>query len=167
MPFHDRVPMRVASIHLHPPVGGQPMVTKDACEAVENRGIAGNRRYFAKKRSNGDWSRRQVTLIEREQIADHAAALGLSGFAPGIVRSNLETQGIELVPLVGRRLEIGTAILEITGPRDPCAKMDAIAPGLRRRMEEDRQGVLARVVRSGTIRAGDPIRVLPPDSPNS
>jgi MOSC domain-containing protein YiiM len=143
------------------------MVSTEGCEAVENRGIAGNDRYFSRKGRSGEWSRRQVTLIEREQIAAHADALGLSELAPGAVRANLETEGIELVPLVGRRLEVGAAILEITGPRDPCAKMDEIAPGLRRLMEEDRQGVLARVVRSGTIRAGDPIRLLSSDSSTS
>jgi MOSC domain-containing protein YiiM len=159
--FHLGVSMRVVSIHLHPPVGGRSMVAAMACEVVEDRGIVGNRRYFAKRRSNGEWSRRQVTLIEREQLASHAASLGLPGFDPGVVRSNLETEGIELVPLVGRRLEIGTAVLEITAPRDPCAKMDAIVPGLRRLMEANRQGVLARVVRSGAFLVGDPIRILP------
>jgi len=35
--------------------------------------------------------------------------------------------------------------------------MDAICQGLRDLMENDRQGVLAQVVKSGTIRVGDPI----------
>jgi MOSC domain-containing protein YiiM len=38
--------------------------------------------------------------------------------------------------------------------------MDAICKGLRERMLEDRQGVLAEVRRSGKVRVGDQIRVV-------
>jgi MOSC domain-containing protein YiiM len=152
---------RVASLHLHPSEAGEPLRSVTTFEVVEQKGIAGNPRYFARKGRDGQPTKRQVTLIEREQIAEHAAALGLETIPPGVVRSNIETEGIELVPLAGRQIEIGTAVLEIAGPRDPCSKMDAICQGLRERMMQDRQGVLARVIRSGTIRAGDAIRVLP------
>ena len=47
-------------------------------------------------------------------------------------------------------------------PRDPCAKMDAICQGLRARMMDQRQGVLAEVVRSGAVRVGDAILILEP-----
>lgn len=124
-------------------------------------GLVGDRRYFGRKGQDGAPGKRQVTLIEREQLAEHASALGLRELPPGAVRSNIETEGIELVPLIGHRIVIGTAILEIAAPRDPCSKMDEVAPGLRERMLQDRQGVLARVVRSGVIQRGDPIHVLP------
>ena len=45
-------------------------------------------------------------------------------------------------------------------PRLPCHQMDAIAPGLRKLMEEGRQGVMAEVIRSGVVRAGDVIRLM-------
>jgi MOSC domain-containing protein YiiM len=35
--------------------------------------------------------------------------------------------------------------------------MDAICQGLRERMMDKRQGVLAEVIRAGKIRVGDPI----------
>ena len=104
-------------------------------------------------------ARRQVTLIEREQIAEHATALGLPSITPGAVRSNIETTGINLIALLGHEVEIGEAVLRLYEPRDPCAKMDAICQGLRARMMDQRQGVLAEVVRTGTVRVGDPIRV--------
>ena len=44
-------------------------------------------------------------------------------------------------------------------PRDPCEKMDAICRGLRDLMMENRQGVLAQVIRSGRIKIGDSIRL--------
>ena len=42
--------------------------------------------------------------------------------------------------------------------------MDALCQGLRERMGDSQQGVLARVVRSGVIRVGDPIRLAKPDA---
>jgi MOSC domain-containing protein YiiM len=40
--------------------------------------------------------------------------------------------------------------------------MDAVSPGLRQRMMDSCQGVLAEVRRSGKVRAGDPIRLRLP-----
>jgi MOSC domain-containing protein YiiM len=97
--------------------------------------------------------------MEREQIDDHAKALG-KDIVPGAVRSNVETTGIDLVSLVGREVAIGDAVLYFVEPRDPCDKMDAVCQGLRERMLNNRQGVLAEVRRSGTVRVGDLIRPL-------
>ena len=152
----------VASLHLHPVEAGQPLQEVAAIDVVEAKGIAGEPRYFGRmSQTSGQPSRRQVTLIEREQIAAHATALGLASIAPGAVRSNIETSGIDLVALVGREIEIGEAVLLLYAPRDPCAKMDALCHGLRRLMMNNRQGVLAQVLRSGTIRVGDPIKLRP------
>lgn len=151
---------RVASLHLHPDEGGQPLRSVESLELVEQKGIVGNRRYFNRKGRDGQPTKRQVTLIEREQIAEHAAALTLETIRPGQVRSNIETEGIALVALIGKQVEVGTALLEFAAPRDPCAKMDAICQGLRELMLPQKQGVLARVIRSGTVRVGDTVRVL-------
>jgi MOSC domain-containing protein YiiM len=146
----------VASLHLHPAESGQPLQPVESFEVVEGKGVAGDARYFGRlSRDSGHPSRRQVTLIEREQIAEHAAGLGLPAIAPGAVRSNIETSGINLITLLGREIEIGEAVLRLYAPRDPCAKMDAICQGLRARMMDQRQGVLAEVVRSGKVRVGD------------
>jgi MOSC domain-containing protein YiiM len=149
---------RVASLHLHPAEPGTPLQSIDAVELVADRGIQGDTRYFGRlSRDTGHPPRRQLTLIEREQIAEHAAALGLPSIPPGAVRSNIETTGINLISLLGREVEIGSAVLLLHSPRDPCAKMDAICQGLRALMMDSRQGVLAQVIRSGTIRVGDAI----------
>ena len=68
---------------------------------------------------------------------------------------------IELVKFAGHQVQIGTSILIFYEPRKPCHKMDALEPGLRERMENCRQGMMAQVVRSGTIRVGDAITPLP------
>jgi MOSC domain-containing protein YiiM len=99
-------------------------------------------------------------LIEREQIAGHAAALGLASIPPGAVRANIETTGLDLMAFLGKRIQIGESLLSIYEARRPCEKMDAVCFGLRRLMENQRQGVLAEVVRSGKIKVGDPISVV-------
>jgi MOSC domain-containing protein YiiM len=152
---------RVASLHLHPPEPGAALLAIETVEIVEGRGIQGDTRYFGRlSRQTGQPTRRQVTLIEREEIAEHAAALGQRSIAPGAVRSNIETTGINLIALLGREVAVGEAVLRLYAPRDPCAKMDAICQGLRARMMNQRQGVLAEVVRSGKIRVGDAIRLV-------
>lgn len=149
---------RVAFLHLHPAVAGLPFQAVSEFHLEEGKGIAGNPRYFARRSRSGGLSKRQVSLIEREQIAQHAVALGLEKIAPGTVRANIETEGIDLISLVGRNVQIGTAILFFYEPRTPCEKMDQICRGLRALMDNSRQGVMAQVVRSGVIQIGNEIK---------
>jgi MOSC domain-containing protein YiiM len=136
------------------------MQTAQQIEVIEAKGILNEPRYFGRKsRDSGEPSKRQITLMEREQIAEHAAAIGLETIPAGAVRSNIETTGIDLVSLIGKEVEIGEAILLLYGARDPCEQMDAICQGLRELMLNNRQGVLAQVIRSGKIQVGDRIRV--------
>ena len=148
---------RVASLHLHPATPGADFTDVTEMQLVAQKGIEGNPRYFAKRNLAGQPSRRQVTLIERGVIAEHAARLALASIPPGKVRSNIETEGINLVPLIGQTIRIGSAVLYLYDRRTPCAKMDAICPGLRKQMENGQQGVLAQVIESGRIAVGDPI----------
>jgi MOSC domain-containing protein YiiM len=150
----------VASLHLHPPDSGAPLLKVDVVEAVQAKGIVGDARFFGRlSRETGQPTRRQVSLIEREQIASHATALLLPSIAPGAVRSNIETSGVDLISLLGQEVEIGEVVLRICIPRTPCPKMDAICQGLRELMLNERQGVMAEVLRSGKMRVGDPIRL--------
>lgn len=149
---------RVASLHLHPEKSGEPLRTVEQIEVVEQKGIRGNPRKFGvTSRSTGQPSKRQVTLIEREQISEHATTLGLETIAPGAGRSNIETSGVNLIELLGREVRIGGATLLFYEARLPCEKMDRLCAGLRRLMENNRQGVLAQVIRGGVIRVGDEI----------
>lgn len=135
------------------------MQNTEFIDAVAGRGIVGNPRYFDRvSRTTGKPTRRQISLIEREQIAEHAAALGLESIQPGAVRANIETQGVNLVTLVGRQIQIGEAVLLLYEPRLPCSKMDAVCAGLRALMADNRQGVMAEVIQSGRIKVGDCIR---------
>lgn len=149
---------RVTSLHLHPGKPGEPLRAVEQIDLVAQKGIVGNGRYFGRiSRTSGQPSKRQVSLIEREQISEHAATLGLPGIPPGAVRSNIETSGVDLISLIGREVRIGGATLLFYEARTPCEKMDRICEGLRALMEDRRQGVLAQVVRGGVIRVGDEI----------
>lgn len=148
---------RVASLHLHSVLPWERMQDVFSMELVAGKGIVGNRRYFNQP------TRRQVTLIEREQVTEHAAVLDLDQIAPGRVRSNIETTGIWFRKLVGKHVQIGaSAVLFLYEARIPCHKMEAIAPGLRQLMENGRQGVLAQVVVSGVVQIGDTITLANP-----
>ncbi len=146
----------IGSLHLHPVMPGEPFETVKEIELIEGKGIIGDHRYFGRlSRKTGEPTKRQVSIIEREQLAEHAAALGITDIPPGAVRSNIETVGVELIRLLGCQVKIGTTVLLFYAPREPCQKMDAICHGLKERMMNNRQGVMAQVIRTGRIRVGD------------
>jgi MOSC domain-containing protein YiiM len=145
---------------LHPEVAGEPLREVSEVYAEAGKGLVGDARVYGRKNEKGEPRRRQVSLIAREDIARHAATLGLPGIVSGAVRSNIETNGLDLVSFLGREMEVGEAVLLFYEARTPCWKMDRIAPGLQAIMSQGRQGVLAQVIRSGWIRTGDDIRPL-------
>ena len=148
----------VESLHLHPEVSGEALRTVSEVFAEAGKGLLGDTRVFGRKNRKGESSLRQVSLIAREEIARHAAAVGLPGIAPGVVRSNIETTGIDLVSFLGREMQVGESVLLFYEARTPCKQMERIAPGLQAMMADGRQGALAQVIRSGWIRAGDAMR---------
>jgi MOSC domain-containing protein YiiM len=83
------------------------------------------------------------------------------GLSPGEIRENVTTRGLRLNDLApGQRLDVGQAVLEVTGPCDPCSRMDEIRAGLQAALR-GRRGILCRVLEGGRIRRGDAIRVVP------
>jgi MOSC domain-containing protein YiiM len=115
---------------------------------------------------------RQVHLIHTD-LHDELAAQGFPGLVPGEMGENVTTTGVDLLALpAGTRLRLGdAAVVEVTGLRNPCAQLDTIQPGLMAATlgrDEDgnvvrKSGVMAVVLASGEVRAGDAIEVeLPP-----
>jgi MOSC domain-containing protein YiiM len=105
--------------------------------------------------------RRQVSLIER---ASWEAALAEAGaeLAWHHSRRNLLLDGIRLPRAVGTRVLIGASlVIEILDECDPCARMEALAPGLCAALTPDwRGGFLGRVVEDGDIALGDQVKVI-------
>ncbi len=115
---------------------------------------------------------RQVHLIHEELLDD----LRAHGFlvAPGIIGENITTHGIDLLRLPrATQLHIGhSAIVGVTGLRDPCRQLNDYQPGLMAAvLDRDERGNIIRkagimgvVLAGGEIRAGDQVRVeLPPE----
>ena len=77
---------------------------------------------------------------------------------------NLRTTGLDLTgALLGERWRVGTALLEVTAPRTPCAKFQAYwgVPRLIKRFTvRGASGAYLRVVEPGDIGAGDAIEVV-------
>jgi MOSC domain-containing protein YiiM len=117
---------------------------------------------------------RQVHLIHEELLDE----LGAKGFelAPGQLGENVTTRGVDLLRLpTGTRIHLGaTAVVELTGLRNPCSQLDGLREGLMAAMlDRDEEGGLVRkagvmgiAVAGGEVRAGDPIRVEPPSEPH-
>jgi MOSC domain-containing protein YiiM len=81
---------------------------------------------------------------------------------------NLTVEGLlEENVSVGDRLEIGTALFEVTQPRLPCFKLAAKFERddiIKRFLDSRRSGFYLRVLREGILEAGDLIVLLPSES---
>jgi MOSC domain-containing protein YiiM len=101
---------------------------------------------------------RQVSLLAEESI-DKMRALGLK-LKPGDFAENLVTEGIDLVSLpVGTRMSVGgQVILEVTQIGKECHSGCAIFQQVGTCVMP-KEGVFTRVIRGGTVRAGDKIEV--------
>lgn len=105
-------------------------------------------------------SKRQVTLIQAEHLMVIASILKREAIDPGLLRRNLVVSGVNLVALKDRTFRIGEAILEGTGPCDPCSRMEEnLGPGGYNAMR-GHGGITTRVIQGGLIRVGDEVAVV-------
>jgi MOSC domain-containing protein YiiM len=112
---------------------------------------------------------RQVHLIASETLTE-ANEAGYDVDA-GDLGENITTAGVDLFSLpVGTTMQIGTALIALTGLRNPCVQIDAFADGLQGQMlgrDENgklvrKSGVMAVVLRGGTVTTGDAITMAAP-----
>ncbi len=114
---------------------------------------------------------RQVHLIHSE-LHEELIAKGFR-VAPGVMGENVTTRGLDLLGLPrGTLLRLGgSAVVEVTGLRNPCKQLDAYQAGLLAAvLGRDADGNLVRkagimgiVLSGGEIAPGDDIVVeLPP-----
>jgi MOSC domain-containing protein YiiM len=101
---------------------------------------------------------RQVSLLAVESI-DKMRALGVD-VNPGDFAENLTTEEIDLISLpVGTRISVGKQIvLEITQIGKECHAGCAIYRQVGKCIMPE-EGIFARVIRGGPVRAGDQIKV--------
>ena len=105
----------------------------------------------------GDWHR-QVSLLAEESI-DTMRALSPLPLDAGVFAENINTQGIDLKHLpVGTRLCIGETELEVTQIGKECHSDCAIKKAVGKCVMPT-EGIFAVVVREGTVRPGDEIKI--------
>ncbi len=113
---------------------------------------------------------RQVHLMHSE-LFDEMAAIGIT-VTPGAMGENITTRGLAILDLApGTKLYLGdSAIIEVTGVRNPCAQLNGVDERLLQQvaMKADdgsitrKAGIMAIVLEGGTVRPGDAIRVKAP-----
>ena len=107
-------------------------------------------------------------LLEELEREGHVIAAGAMG-------ENVLTRGLDLDAMPTSTLfTIGEALIEITGCRDPCRKIDRLGKGLAKRMVGRapdgsllrRAGIMGIVREGGTIHPGDTIVATMPALPH-
>jgi len=117
---------------------------------------------------------RQVHLMH-EALHTRLRAEGFD-VGPGTLGENVLTRGVDLLALpTGAALRLGaSAIVTLTGLRNPCVQLDALQPGLMKAvLDRDEDGALVRlagvmgvVTRGGAVRPGDPVEITLPAAPH-
>ncbi|MFI6094501.1 MOSC domain-containing protein [Lentzea sp. NPDC051213] len=142
------------------PVDGPLEVSVPGPQGTAGGGIAGD--------SIGDWTvhggdYQAVYGYAREDLDWWQAELGVD-LHNGQFGENLTTQGIDhTTARVGERWRIGTATLEVSGPRVPCrtfAEFLGQRGWVKRFTQVARPGAYFRVLEAGRFAPGDEITVL-------
>jgi MOSC domain-containing protein YiiM len=118
---------------------------------VANRGLLGS------ADQNG---RRQITIMSQERWAEVQQKLGAK-LDPSLRRANLMVSGVDLVASRGKRLRIGSALIEIWGETRPCRLMDEAHEGLQDALRPEWSGgVFGIILEGGEVQVGDSVEML-------
>ncbi len=115
----------------------------------------------------------QVHFLHAE-LFDEMADQGFA-ITPGAMGENVLTRGLDLLAMpTGTLFRLGEAVVEISGIRDPCRKIDVLGRGLTKALlgrDADgspirKAGIMGVVVEGGVVRAGDTVQVTLPAEPH-
>lgn len=170
----------VVSVSLSPTHGFSKQVM-DEIAIVAGLGVDGDahagvtvRHRYRVKRDPTAPNLCQVHLLPSE-LFEELESSGLEVRA-GAMGENITTRGLDIAALgVGTRLHLGeSAVVEVTGLREPCSQMNGLRPGLMKAClgrgadgtVVRKAGIMGIAVASGVVRAGDSIRVEGPAGPH-
>lgn len=136
------------------PASRQPVTPINETFARIGTGLDGDR-----YRGNPD-SKRQVTLIQAEHLAAIGSYLGRGIINPVLLRRNIVVTGINLLALKDHTIQIGEAVIQITGLCHPCSRMEEVLGEGGYNAMRGHGGVTAKVLHEGTIKVGDTVKVL-------
>jgi MOSC domain-containing protein YiiM len=159
-------PGRIEAIFLRP-ARRETVLRLDAATALAGRGLEGDR-SATRAVPPGGGGRRQVTLIQAEHLAAIAALAALPDIDPSMLRRNLVVSGLNLLaarsPFADTPLLLclgDRVLLEVTGPCEPCSRMEEVlGPGGYNAMR-GHGGITARVLEGGVLRVGDAVALRP------
>ena len=149
---------KLDAIYLRP-ARGAACNQASAAVTIAGLGLQGDRTSLVQSR-NPLGSNRQVTLIQAEHIVVLEKLLN-KPIDAALLRRNLVVSGINLLaakslfkdePL---RLIIGDVELEITGPCEPCSKMESVLGRGAYNAMRGHGGVTARIITGGELKIGD------------
>lgn len=151
--------------------GGETAIDKRPVASVEVRdpgpkrgglgsGVVGD--DVASRKHHGG-SRQAVYAVAREELDWWGVELDRT-LRDGQFGENLTTVGLDVDgAVVGERWRVGSALLEVSGPRIPCATFAAWMGErgwVRRFTERGRTGAYLAVVEPGVVTAGDTVDVV-------
>ncbi len=100
------------------------------------------------------WEAQRLAVLKRDEP-----------LPPGSIGENLTLQGVlESDVWIGDRLHIGSALLEVTEPRQPCYKFNAkmgFNHAVKTMVQAGNTGFYLRVIETGELAAGDAITLVP------
>jgi MOSC domain-containing protein YiiM len=98
----------------------------------------------------GNSRRRQILLIS-------GSVLDELHVQPGDVHENVVVDGLDVMSLhEGQQLRLGSALVAVTTPCEPCIQMERLRTGLQEALK-DRRGMFVTVLEPGIVRVGDSV----------
>lgn len=144
----------------------EPMRGLSRAEAIAGQGLAGDRYQTG----SGFYSQTPTTPGARELTLIAEEALNAVAVETGIEiplhehRRNITTRGIDVDALLGQQFRIGEALCEGVRACPPCNHLDELTGKPLLKPLVRRGGLRARIIRSGEIRVGDRIELIPQDA---
>ena len=143
---------KVEWVSIRPKARGE-VTPLEEVEAQEGKGLVGDH-------YSGTSGNRQVTLIQAEHLAAVAYILKKEVIDPELTRRNIVVSGINLLAFADQQLQIGEAVLEMTGLCHPCTRMEEnLGEGGYNAMR-GHGGITCRIEKGGKIRVGDEVRLV-------
>ncbi len=121
---------------------------------IHKEGLLGDAICDARHHGGSD----QAIYVYRQEDYDYWHRQYPTSFPPGGFGENLLLSGLDANLMIGDRLTFEDLELEVSAPRIPCSVLGASVPhrGFSRAFQQaERPGFYCRVLKSGTISAGD------------
>jgi MOSC domain-containing protein YiiM len=149
-----------------------PVLSVATATALASLGLEGDR-SAAGAPARPEGSKRQVTLIQAEHLPVIAALMKVGAVDAAALRRNLVVSGLNLLAAKtlfknqAMVLRIGEVVLEVTGPCEPCSRMEEILGAGGYNAMRGHGGLTARVLAGGELYAGNAVTCdpAPADAP--